>query len=115
MEFNVSSAGLLKGILDVSKAIPAKTALPILENFLFVLKDGQLEITASDQELTLRTHVAVDSIADEGSIAVPARQMMDLLKALPDQPITIKTAGEGAFECIWSNGNSSLPYFPAAD
>ena len=115
MEFNVSSAGLLKGILDVSKAIPAKTALPILENFLFVLKDGQLEVTASDQELTLRTVVAVDSIADEGSIAVPARQMMDLLKALPDQPITIKTAGEGSFECIWSNGNSSLPFFPAAD
>ena len=115
MEFNVSSAGLLKGILDVSKAIPAKTALPILENFLFVLKDGQLEVTASDQELTLRTVVAVDGIAEEGSIAVPARQMMDLLKALPDQPITIKTAGEGSFECIWSNGNSSLPYFPAAD
>ncbi len=115
MEFIVSSAGLLKGILDVSKAIPAKTALPILENFLFVLKDGQLEVTASDQELTLRTVVAVDSIADEGSIAVPARQMMDLLKALPDQPITVKTAGEGSFECVWSNGNSSLPYFPAAD
>ena len=115
MEFNVSSAGLLKGILDVSKAIPAKTALPILENFLFVLKDGQLEITASDQELTLRTVVAVDSTVEDGSIAVPARQMMDLLKALPDQPITVKTAGEGSFECIWSNGNSSLPYFPAAD
>ena len=115
MEFNVSSAGLLKGILDVSKAIPAKTALPILENFLFVLKDGRLEITASDQELTLRTVVAVDSTAEEGSIAVPARQMTDLLKALPDQPITVKTAGEGSFECIWSNGNSSLPYFPAAD
>ena len=115
MEFNVSSAGLLKGVLDVSKAIPAKTALPILENFLFVLKDGQLEITASDQELTLRTVVAVDSTVEDGSIAVPARQMMDLLKALPDQPITVKTAGEGSFECIWSNGNSSLPYFPAAD
>ena len=115
MEFNVSSAALLKGILDVSKAIPAKTALPILENFLFVLKDDQLEITASDQELTLRTRVAVDSTAQAGSIAVPARQMIELLKALPDQPITVKTAGEGSFECIWSNGNSSLPYFPAAD
>ena len=42
MEFNVSSASLLKGILDVSKAIPAKTALPILENFLFVLRGETL-------------------------------------------------------------------------
>ena len=120
MEFNISSAGLLKGILDVAKALPAKTtALPILENFLFVLKDGRLEITASDQELTLRTSIEVQGSTREGSIAVPARQMIDLLKALPDQPITIRTgsgdAAEGSFECLWSNGNSSLPYFSAAD
>lgn len=120
MEFNISSAGLLKGILDVAKALPAKTtALPILENFLFVLKDGRLGITASDQELTLRTSIEVQGSTREGSIAVPARQMIDLLKALPDQPITIRTgsgdAAEGSFECLWSNGNSSLPYFSAAD
>ena len=42
MEFNVSSAELLKSIMDVSKAIPAKSVLPILENFLFVAKDGNL-------------------------------------------------------------------------
>ena len=115
MEFKVSSAELLKGILNVSKAIPAKTVLPILENFLFDLKDGKLQITASDQELTLRTEVEVESVSEEGSIAVPARQMTELLKALPDQPIGIRTTGEGTFECAWSNGNSSLPYFPAAD
>jgi len=115
MEFIVSSAALLKGTLDVSKAIPAKTALPILENFLFVARDGGLEITASDQELTLRTMVTIDSLKEEGSIAVPARQMTELLKALPDQPITLKTVGEGLFECVWGNGNSSLPFFPAAD
>ncbi len=114
MEFTVSSAELLKGVLNVSKAIPAKTSLPILENFLFVLADGKLEITASDQELTLRTCIDVES-HDSGSIAVPARQIIDLLKALPDQPVKIQTKGEGSFECIWSNGNSSLPYFPAGD
>jgi len=114
MEFTVSSAELLKGVMNVSKAIPAKTSLPILENFLFVLGDGTLTITASDQELTLRTSVPVDS-SDSGSMAVPARQIIDLLKALPDQPVKIQTKGEGSFECIWNNGNSSLPYFPAGD
>ena len=115
MEFTVSSAALLKGILDVSKAIPAKSPLPILENFLLVLKEGMLEITASDQELTLRTNVEVEGTKADGSIAIPSRQITDLLKALPDQPIVIRTTGEGTFECVWANGNSSLPYFPAAD
>lgn len=115
MEFKVSSATLLKGILDVSKAIPAKTALPILENFLFVVKGSILEITASDQELTLRTCVELDTTVQDGSIAVPARQIIELFKALPDQPVTIRTSSDSSFECLWSNGNSSLPYFPAED
>ncbi|MCQ2178088.1 MAG: DNA polymerase III subunit beta [Bacteroidales bacterium] len=115
MEFNVSSAELLKGLMDVSKAIPAKSALPILENFLFVLKDDRLEVTASDQELTLRSTITVESTVEEGSIAVPAKHILDLLKALPDQPVTIKTSSDSSFECIWSSGNSSLPFFPAAD
>lgn len=115
MEFKVSSATLLKGILDVSKAIPTKTALPILENFLFVVKGSILEITASDQELTLRTCVELDTTVQDGSIAVPARQIIELFKALPDQPVTIRTSSDSSFECLWSNGNSSLPYFPAED
>lgn len=117
MKFNISSAALLKGILDVSKAIPAKSALPILENFLFVLKDNVLEITASDQELTLRTRVETDPSqeVEEGSIAVPARHIIELLKALPDQPICIRTTGDSGFDCSWTNGNSALPYFNADD
>ena len=115
MEFIVSSADLLKGIMDVSKAVPVKSSLPILENFLFVVKDGALEITASDQELTLRTVIALDKVSTEGSIAAPARQILDLVKAIPDQPICIKTTSDSSFECEWGNGNSSLPYFPAED
>ena len=61
MKFIVSSTELLKGLMDISKAIPAKSALPILENFLFDLKGNVLEVTASDSELTLRTEIEVDT------------------------------------------------------
>ena len=114
MKLNISSGNLLKGLLDVAKALPAKSALPILENFLFVLRDGKLEVTASDSELTLRTVVEVDSAEEEGSIAVP-RHIIELLKELPDQPLSIKTVGESSFELNWTSGNSVLPYFPADD
>ena len=115
MKFSISSTDLLKGLMDVSKAIPAKSALPILENFLFVLKDGRLQITASDSELTLRTEIEVETAEEGGSIAVPARHTIDLLKELPDQPLKIRTVGDSTFECSWASGNSVLPYFPADD
>ncbi len=115
MKLIISSAELLRGVMAVSKAIPAKSPLPILENFLFDLKGDTLEITASDSELTLRTQIEVENAAEEGRIAVPAKHMMDLLKELPDQPLTISTSSDSSFVCSWASGESTLPYFPAED
>ena len=114
MKFSVSSADLLKGILTVQKAIPARTTEAILEDYLFVLKGNVLELTASDMEITLKTELEV-STEEEGRIAVPARQMTDLLKELPDQPLTISTLGENSFSCAWASGESTLPYFNPDD
>ena len=115
MKLIISSSELLRGVMAVSKAIPAKSPLPILENFLFNLKGNLLEITASDSELTLRTQIEVENTAEEGQIAVPAKHMMDLLKELPDQPLTISTINDSSFICSWASGESTLPYFPAED
>ena len=115
MKLIISSSELLRGVMAVAKAIPAKSPLPILENFLFDLKGNMLEITASDSELTLKTQVEVESTIDEGRIAVPAKHVMDLLKELPDQPLTISTASDSSFVCSWASGESTLPYFPAED
>ena len=115
MKLIISSSELLRGVMAVAKAIPAKSPLPILENFLFDLNGNTLEITASDAELTLRTQIEVESTAEEGRIAVPAKHMMDLLKELPDQPLTISTTSDSSFLCSWAGGESTLPYFPAED
>ena len=80
MKLTISSTELLKGLMDVAKAIPTKTTLPILENFLFDLKDGALTVTASDGDLTLRTVIKTETADKDGCIAVPARHIIDLLK-----------------------------------
>ena len=64
MEFKVSSQELLKGISDVSKAIPSKSALAILENFLFVLNGNILEI--DHREAKLNGSVSSGSILIDG-------------------------------------------------
>ncbi len=115
MKLVVSSSELLKGILTVQKAIPTKTTEAILENYLLVLKGDKLEITASDMEMTLRTELDVQSTEEEGKMAVPARQMTDLLKEIPDQPLTISTISDNSFECAWASGASTLPFFNPDD
>ena len=115
MKLVISSSELLKGILTVSKAIPAKSTEAILEDYLFVLEGDKLEVTASDKEITMKTVITVDCTEEEGRFAVPARQLNDLLKELPDQPITISTISENQFMCAWASGESTLPYFNPDD
>ncbi len=115
MKFVVSSSELLKNVLTAQRAIPAKTTEAILENYLFTLKEGILEITASDRELTMKVTLEVTSVEEEGRMAVPARQVTDLLKELPDQPLTISSVNENSFSCSWASGESVLPCYNPDD
>ena len=88
MKFSISSAEFLKKIQLANGAIGSNTVVPVLEDFLFTLEGNDLTISSTDLETSITTHLEV--IADEGgSIAVPGKILVDTLKALPEQPITI--------------------------
>jgi len=87
MRFEVSSSDLLKQLNIASGAINANPILPIMEDFLFTVKDNLLTIKSTNLEITIITSVEVTSDED-GSVAIPARILLDTLKALPEQPIT---------------------------
>jgi DNA polymerase-3 subunit beta len=87
MKFSVPSSDLLKKLQVAAGAIGSMNVLPILEDFLFTIQDNLLTITASDLETSIVTQIEVDSDG-EADIAVPAKILLDTLKALPSQPIT---------------------------
>ena len=87
MKFDVSSQDLLKQLNKAGGAISSNPVLPVLEDFLFDVYDNILHITATNLETTIITQLDV-SMEEEGRIAVPAKILLDTLKALPDQPIS---------------------------
>lgn len=88
MKFVVSSTDLLNHLQAVGRVISSKNTLPILDNFLFQLSGSDLSITASDLESTLTTKMVLENSTDKGSVAVPARILVDTLKEFPEQPLT---------------------------
>lgn len=88
MKFVVSSVDLLNHLQNVSRVISSKNTLPILDNVLFKLDGNNLELTASDLESTFVTSMELENASDSGSIAIPARLLLDTLKEFPDQPLT---------------------------
>lgn len=87
MKFIVSSSVLLKQLSAINGVITTNPVLPILENFLFVIENGNLTITASDLQTFMVTELEVEA-KENGSVTVPARILLETLKNLPEQPVT---------------------------
>ena len=88
MKFVVSSALLSSHLQTISRVINSKNTLPILDCFLLELKDNKLTITAADNEIRMETFVEVVDHEGEGSLAINAKNLLDPLRELPDQPLT---------------------------
>jgi len=87
MKFIVSSSQLLKQLQTLGGVINNSNTLPILDNFLFELQTDRLTLTASDLETSMSSSIAVESDTS-GTIALPARLLLDTLKTFPEQPLT---------------------------
>lgn len=86
MKFSVSTSDLQKYLGIAGSAIPLKSTLPILENFLFELEDNILSITATDLEITITVKLPVDGFKSGKSI-IPARRLIETIRALPNTNI----------------------------
>ena len=109
MKFVVSSTELLSHLSAISKVINSKNTLPILDNYLFLLEENLLTVTASDLESTLITSLELDNTNGTGAIAVPAKLMNETLKEFPEQPLTFQIDPETfAIEIFSQNGKFSI-------
>ncbi|HEY9045434.1 MAG TPA: DNA polymerase III subunit beta [Ohtaekwangia sp.] len=115
MKFIVNSAYLLKQLSNINGVITTNPVVPILENFLFELEKGSLTVTASDLQTSMITDIQVES-KEKGSIAVPARILLDTLKNLPEQPVTFSIDDSTySVEIISDNGRYKLSGENATD
>lgn len=94
MRFVVSSTALLSHLQAISKVINSKNTLPILDCFLLELKGTTLSLTAADTETRLVTSIELTEAEGEGKFAVDAKNLLDPLKELPEQPLTFEINSE---------------------
>lgn len=90
MKFVVSSTALLSHLQAISKVINSKNTLPILDCFLLELEGTTLSLTAADSETRLVTSLEVNEAEGNGKFAVNAKNLLDPLKELPEQPLTFE-------------------------
>jgi DNA polymerase-3 subunit beta len=109
MNFIVSSTYLLKQLQVLGSVINTNNALPILDNFLFELNENELKVSASDLETTMSATLSIDS-SSKGSIAIPAKLLLEILKSFPEQPLTFTVQENFTIEISSNSGKYSIAY-----
>jgi len=124
MKFIVSSTYLLKQLQSISGVLNTSNTLPILDNFLFSLNNKLLTISASDLETTMTVTLNVDKAESKGSVAIPAKILLETLKTFADIPLSFNinetnfgieiSAGEGNYKISGQNGDE-FPKIPVME
>jgi DNA polymerase-3 subunit beta len=83
MKFSAVREDILKPLQTVIGVVERRQTMPILSNMLLVVRDGRLQVTATDLEVELTAESQVDQDT-AGEVTVPGRKLHDIVRALPD-------------------------------
>ena len=114
MEFKLNSKELEKLLTKIIPAVPTRTPMPVLENFLFDIKDGLLTIYATDLEISLKSSLNI--VSDENiKIVVPAKLLYDIVRSLNDTAIHFEISKDGKIFLKTDTGKYTLSYLEAEE
>lgn len=89
MKFRITKENFLSGLQQVQHVVSTRTTLPILSNVLIEAKDNQLQLTTNDLDVGVRARVNAE-VEVEGSTTLPARRLVNIVKELPANEITVE-------------------------
>ena len=99
MKLEFKKDALLNGINIVSKAIPSRTTMSILECILIDADAGEIKLTGNDMELGIETKVE-GSILERGKIALEAKLFYEIIRKLPDGDTPVTITSDNRFNTV---------------
>lgn len=108
MKFIVNSGELMQHLQTVAKIISSKSVsvVPVLGNILFELEGNKLSLSGADLNSRITSTLEVQNEGGSGSFTVPERIILESIKELPDQPISLEIVEETHQATLtYSNGH----------
>ena len=100
MKLSCEKAVLLEGLSSTIRAVAVKSPIPAMEGFLFQAEE-HLTLTCYNSELGIRTSLGA-MIQKPGSLVLPAKLTLDIVRSLPDDIVTIES--DDSFTTTVSSG-----------
>lgn len=88
MKFALAKEVFLDGLNQVVNVVSPKTTLPILSNVLMKTEEGYIRFVATDLDVCI-TGIVPANVIREGSITLPAKKLLSIIRELPDQEVQV--------------------------
>ncbi len=113
MQLECEKPILEEGLQTVARAINPRSPLPILSHILIEARGDQLTLTATDLDLGVCLKIPA-TIHVEGSLACPAKLLLEIVSKLPGAPVTL-TATEGRVQILCGRSKFEITTLPAEE
>jgi len=115
MELVARKADLVRELQFFQQIVERKNTIPILANVLLEATDNELTLLATDLEVTLRSKCEA-VVSKPGSVTLPAKKLFEIVRALPDADVTLKTDKDGKNATVSAERfESRMPTMAVAD
>ncbi len=116
MELKIAIQELSRALERCQGIVEKKSTMPILSHVLLdVQKSGELTVAATDLDIAVQGRHQCESVAKEGKVAVPARHLFDIVKALPETTASLRKTQNNYLEVRSGSAEFRLVGLPAED
>lgn len=115
MQFTINREQLIKPLQQIAGVVEKRQTMPILSNVLIKAENNQLQLTATDMELQLKVSAENVNITQPGQVTAPARKLLDICKALPEDSQLDFTLNDNQLSVKSGRSRFALATLPASD
>jgi DNA polymerase-3 subunit beta len=106
---------LTRALSLVGRAVSTRATVQVLGGVLLRVGEGQVELAATDMELSLRLTVEAQ-VEGEGAVVAPGRLLVDLARLLPEGEVVLEHRSEqGVLEITCGPASYKLNTYSAED
>jgi DNA polymerase-3 subunit beta len=113
MKFRLQRQEFAEAVAWTARSIPTRLPVPVLAGLLMQAKDGQLQLSGFDYEVSTRCDLDIQ-LFEEGSAVVAGRLLAEISKALPAKPVDVELVGDSV-ELTCGGAQFTLPTLPLED
>jgi len=115
MKLCVKQSDFAQALSTVARAVSVRSTLPVLSHVLLKAEGSHLLMAGTDLEIFITTKIHVQRIDKEGAFAVPAKLLVDFVKALPDEPIEIELHEDTSLQLVCGKNDADIKGIPAQE